>query len=181
MRKYIFPALAIVLVLGYFLGSCKKSDDSLPNQDPKIITTKVAPAGGCDAELLAGQHIHVGWVTTSFEGDILTITYMLDEPGWYLKATHLDVQYVFGNIPMTRKFKPKVGLFQFKKTFNPAKEIVEWTEVVDLTKLEIDDYMQSPKIYIAAHAEVTGNGNEGAWAGDRLFYKSWARYFYCTP
>jgi len=41
--------------------------------------------------LYAGQTMPVGTVTASLSGNIVTVTYQMDKPGWCLSATHLYV------------------------------------------------------------------------------------------
>ena len=54
-------------------------------------------------DLIAGQHIDVGDVTVWNDGDYLYVTYVVNEPGWYLTETHLHVACDWEDIPQTKK------------------------------------------------------------------------------
>ena len=62
-----------------------------------------------------------------------------------MTESHLAVEAKFGDIPMTPTGNPKIGLFEFSETHDPAVTSYEYV---------IDNIMGLEMVYIAAHAVV---------------------------
>lgn len=123
-------------------------------------------------DLIAGQHIDVGSVTLTREGDILTVKYLTTDP-WKICETHAHVAGSLEDIPQTGSGNPKVGHFDCSESFSPGVNMA--TCEFDLEELGLDD---AEMLFIAAHAVVkTSDQEETAWGEDCPFPgRNWALY-----
>lgn len=97
-------------------------------------------------DLLADQDINVGYVQVCGDGDILTVEYVITEPGWVITQTHLAVADSLAGIPQTKKGNPKVGQFDYSLSHEPP--------VTSYAYPPIDVSGLGDPLYIAAHAKV---------------------------
>lgn len=95
-------------------------------------------AGSEELELYAGQHTLVGSVTIANDGDAVSVTYTIDDPGWIITETH-----VYADTIAPQRHAP--GRFPYGDSGVQATELSYDVEV-DAT---CDD-----TIYVAAHAVV---------------------------
>jgi hypothetical protein len=128
-----------------------------------LMITAILGFAGTEADpfvtdLIAGQHTDVGDVTVWNDGTYLNVTYVVNEPGWYLTETHLHVACDLEDIPQTKKNNPIPGRFDYKGEHD---YITEYTYAIPLSEIECDD------VFIAAHAVVEGP-MEGCSAWDDL-------------
>jgi hypothetical protein len=73
-----------------------------------------------EVDLIAGggsskSALDVGSVNYTYDNGTLTVTYLIEEEGWYLNETHFD--YSKGDlseIPLNKGGNPKIGQFDFK-------------------------------------------------------------------
>jgi len=134
-------------------------------------------SGSVSVPLIAGQHIEVGFVAISFDGDYLYVAFRTTD-GYYLNETHLYVNF-------TAPTTSAPGLFPFKNESLPdGTQTDEYT--ISLDNLTLTEWPEI--IYIAAHATVYceswpdngGAGTETAWAnppGWTQFDGGWGGYF----
>lgn len=128
--------------------------------------------------LFAGQHIDTGTVTVRNDSGNLYVTFTTQN-GWKMVESHLAVTTSLSLIPQTPKGNPKIGLFPFKRSYNPA--VVSDEYVISLDQY---GYVEGTVLYIAAHAALvkvingvvvqseTGWGNGTGFPGN-----NWAMYF----
>ncbi len=133
--KNMFFALIIIVMLAALF--------------PAMVT-----AHGASPSLLAGQNEFAGIVQVSNDADYLTVRYW-PKAGWCLNETHLHVADSLEAIPQNRGGAIP-GKFDYKNDHDCARE---FTYVIPL------DWPIGTKVYIAAHAVMTGpDGEETAWA-----------------
>ena len=99
-------------------------------------------------ELYAGQDIDVGEVQVWNDFDTLYVKYVVDEPGWCMTETHLDVQTSVDLFPVNKKGNPQPGLFDYKTEHDPC--VTEYTYEVPLP----DTWAVGDSLFIAAHAAL---------------------------
>lgn len=120
------------------------------------------------ADLIAGQHILIGVVTVVQNGDFLDVSYIIEEPDWFIEETHLHIATNYYDIPQTKKGSPKIGHFDYKEDH-------DWISSYTYS-IPFDPEWCGVELFFAAHAAVS-NG-ETAWAGDLpLLGKRWGFYF----
>jgi hypothetical protein len=183
--------LVLIFLVPFFIISCQK--DQQVKKTPETLANHLLKNGGVTdpdvtTDLIAAQNIDIGDVTAFFneDGTVITVTYNIDVPGWSLRETNLDVQYLFSNLPTNPGGNPAIGQFQFGEAFSPSSGETSWTIDINLEELDPDDFTQATAtIYLAAHAEVkysgSGYGKESAWGdGEPFEGASWATFFECT-
>lgn len=133
--------------------------------------------------LLAAQHIDIGDVVVQRIGDTLYIKFIIQEEGWFLVETHVDVRDDQYMIPQTTAGNPIPGKFNHRMDHDTRVTEYEWA--VDVSSLGT-----SVPLYIAAHAHVLHDYEEyevedkfeSAWAGDEPFYgDNWAKFLIYDP
>ena len=122
--------------------------------------------------LIAGQNHIAGTVTVDVEGDNLIITYTTNDD-WTLDATHLSITNCEeGSFPSTNSGNPKIGKFEYSSTHDTSVNQVIYT-------IPLDDVTE--EFCFAAHAEVSGETGETAWAeGSDFGGNSWAMFVEAT-
>jgi len=103
--------------------------------------------GTTQVDLIAGQFTDVGTVTVVDHGTEIWVTFKVEEPGWYLTETHLDIQTNPASFPLTKTNNPKVGQFAHSDTYELGDMVTEVT-------YKIADSFGDNDIYVAAHAVV---------------------------
>ncbi|MGA1790388.1 MAG: putative metal-binding motif-containing protein [bacterium] len=153
----------------------------------------------CTLSLMAGQHIHVGYLNVAVDsgGENLVVTYDLTgdeftQGEWGLLETHLYLDSVppDNSAPGTFPFLHDGDYYNGYEQIDSYK--IPLSALSDYFGIDCNEEFNIYEIYIAAHAEVTPLGDsmdiyseETAWAGDPenpLYIrpdKNWAMYFYC--
>lgn len=141
-----FPKVIIFLLISFIALSCEKDQQEQPDYNLVDSDLKV-DLNGCPmvTDLIAGQHYDVGDIIITNDQANIYVTYLMNEPGWYLKATHMHVAETVSGIPQNRKGNPKVGHFEYQMEHNMA---LEYTITVP------HSYASGTDIVIAAHAVV---------------------------
>ena len=118
--------------------------------------------------LIAGQNHIAGTVIVDVDGDNLIITYTTNDD-WTLDATHLSITNCEeGGFPATNSGNPKIGKFEYSSTHDSGTTEVVYT-------IPLDDVTET--FCFAAHAEVSGETGETAWAeGADFGGNSWAMF-----
>ena len=118
-------------------------------------------------DLIAGQNTIVGTVSVESDGVDLSIVYRTTG-SWTMTDTHMSI----GNcaeqwIPVNGGGNPKVGQFEAE-----AVHVSETLVIYMIAVSALDE-----NYCFAAHADVTGNGNESAWAeGVNFEGRQWAMF-----
>ena len=122
--------------------------------------------------LIAGQNHIAGTVTVDVDGDNLIITYTTNDD-WELDATHLSITNCEeGSFPSTNSGNPKIGKFEYSSLHDTGVNQVIYT-------IPVDDVTET--FCFAAHAEVSGETGETAWAeGSDFGGNSWAMFVEAT-
>jgi hypothetical protein len=162
-------------VLTAALAGCTEETGVTESLDEELTTDTTAAADTVQAgeafttNLLAGQTLKIGEVSVLLDGDEILIRYLSTDPEWMILSTSLSVESNLEDIPLTNTGNPKIGLFEFSGSYNPA---------ISDTTYKIPVAGRS-SVVIAAYAEViTGDNEEGAWAeGTQFPGSSWASYF----
>lgn len=150
-------------------------DDDHGNNDG----TDVPLVDGNCAIYRAGQHIVVGSVCVTLDGDNLLVDYIM-EGGWQLSEPHLWVGETLNTAPRTSKGSPIPGQFPYTAS---VMGVDTYTFTIPVSDLGIDpeSYCADPsKLLVGAHGVVSKSGQtESAWAGETRFTKkgNWATYF----
>jgi hypothetical protein len=97
-------------------------------------------------DLFADQDILIGEVVVQRVGDLLYVTYVINEEGWFITKTHLAVGDVLDDIPQTKKGNPIPGQFDYVVCHDPM--------VTEYTYPPIDVSGFTNPLYVAAHADV---------------------------
>ena len=173
MKMKIMKLPGFIVCLAFIFFSCENDKEA---SEQSVLAQGVKDACEITVELMAGQFTDVGEVTALLDGPTLTVTYIIDEPGWCISSTHLDVQLAPANFPMTKKGNPKIGHFVYSESLDCE---TYWEQEIELAIL--DGWQTGAQIFIAAHAEVEGEyGDETAWGeGPWQFNPNagWAMYF----
>ena len=94
--------------------------------------------------------VDIGEVSVSDDGTDLTVTYLVDEPGWCLTATQVDVaETAPGDFEINKKGSPQIGKFEFKETHDPC--VTTHTETIAFSDVGTVNY-------VAAHADTLQDG-----------------------
>lgn len=123
----------------------------------------------CEVDLLAGQDIDVGSVTTEVDGDVVTVTFETTDD-WYLAETHVEVVDDPSKFPTGGNGNPKVGHFDDGgAVYGPGVQ----TDSFDIDANAEDDSDEGPPYYVGAHAVVyhvdcDGEGESSFWATNVL-------------
>ncbi len=169
----ILKLLGFILILAFISFSCENDKEA---NEQYVPAQGMKDACEITVELMAGQFTDVGEVTALLDGPTLTVTYIIDEPGWCISSTHLDVQLAPANFPTTKKGNPKIGHFAYFESLNCE---TYWEREIELAIL--DGWQTGDRIFIAAQAELeAGYGDETAWGeGPWQFNPNagWASYF----
>ncbi|MDH7942604.1 hypothetical protein QGM61_02115 [Pseudohongiella sp. SYSU M77423] len=157
---------------GHNHGSNDDDDSAGSGDDVAVVD------GNC-AIYRAGQHIVVGSVCVTLDGDNLLVDYILED-GWELSEPHLWVGTSLDDAPTTRKGSPSPGQFPYTAS---VMGVGTHTFTIPASDLGIDpeSYCADPSaLLVAAHGVVSKSGQtESAWAGETRFTEkgSWATYF----
>ncbi len=91
-------------------------------QDEPLVI-ELMPAMPCSEEyttdLIAGQNIRVGYIKVAPVDGLLTVTYKLTEPDWYLAETHLALVESLDEI-VNGGDNPQPGQFKYKQEHEPG-------------------------------------------------------------
>jgi hypothetical protein len=132
--------------------------------------------------IYAGQSILIGHLLVCNDAENVYVKYVLDEPGWVMLETHVEVGDVVDEIPQTDCFNPIPGHFSQGENYDLGAMVTE-----DEFSFTIGDQMTDYIIVIAAHAAVahitdgTVDRSETAWTateiGEEPFLgKNWATF-----
>ncbi len=160
----------LTLALSLTVGAACSDGIMAPDQgllgpgSSSIGSSALISTDGGMVDLIAGQNMDVGYVMVSGPvGGELTITYVIDEPGWCLTETHFAVVDDFEDFQtegyLNKKGNPKVGQFPYGD--DDIACLTEWSETVPAPPAPDGEWM------IAAHAVVESGG---AGSGDFLLY-----------
>jgi hypothetical protein len=148
MKSNVFRILSLAIGLSLIVGSCAKNEHSGPQPGTWSLEDIMLVVPDCDnpvsADLIAGQHTCVGYVSAERSGNTVTVTYRIEDPLWSISEIHLAV----GEVPVTRKANPMVGKFGINE---------EYDEPVKSKTFEMEVFIDGPVIPIAAHAVVRKN------------------------
>lgn len=141
----ISKAILIVL-LSFVTISCEKDDIQQPADTQSGIEYKLNDAG-CPhvTDLIAGKQYDVGDIIITNDESNIYVTYLINEPGWYMKLSHMHVAQFEHEIPQNHKGNPKIGKFEYQMEHNKA---IEYTIAVPYT------WPAGTDIVVAAHAVV---------------------------
>ncbi|MCP4252153.1 MAG: PKD domain-containing protein [Candidatus Scalindua sp.] len=103
--------------------------------------------------LFAGKTIDAGTVNILSDGNNLIIRINTDN-GWMLCGTHVSVKDTVDEIPQTKKGNPRVGRFEFSRSY--ASELVSDEYILPLSDI---DKNGDSSIVIAVHADVRKAGS----------------------
>ena len=165
MKKQFYLLITAFIALSLFFTACNKEPDYFADAIPSISAGALAnivlqPANTCGgivtSNLIAGKDFDtpIGYVSvTQGEGDdFLTITYLIDKPGWFITETHFGVYDEWENFP-GYPLNPKIGNFNFNK--DDHNYVTNFSFQIDLEDfVEPDDHTLS----IMAHATVINKG-----------------------
>jgi len=151
MKKLSY-LIVLILILGLALTGCTflsnigqaPATEQKYNEDNPNLNVFEAQ------DLVAGQNTKVGTVTVWNDAQYLYITYLIDEPDWYLTETHLAVATLCSEIPQ-KKGNPTPGHFPYSTEHDPA--VKEWTYEIPL------DWECGTTLCIAAHAALLNLDN----------------------
>lgn len=154
MKNPDFLSKAILIVLlSVFAVSCEKDEVQQDIGSQPEIAYKLNDSG-CPhvTDLIAGQHIDVGDIIISNDQANIYVTYLINEPGWYMKLSHMHIAEDVSGIPQTHKGNPKVGKFDYQMEHNHA---TEYTISVPYS------WSAGTNIVVAAHAVVDYDASTG--------------------
>jgi len=163
MKKVLFLIVSIVILGLVFAGCGGITNITTPGTtETESISylTRNGYEGPYDKdspkiiELLAGQDINVGQVEVWNDAENLHITYVIDEPGWYLTETHLHVACDESDIPQNKKGNPIPGHFDYSSEHEISDIEIEEPFVISL------DSIGCCNPVIAAHAVVVHVADE---------------------
>jgi len=145
-KKIQFVAMAILIMT----VACEKEESVDPQLmgPPDFSFTSIV---GVDMEhpyvqqLWAGQNLDVGEVQVWNDGEIIYVTYLIDDPDWCLTETHLHVANTMEEVPQ-KNGNPIPGQFDFKEEHDC---ISEYTYEVPYSEWYCND-----DVVIATHAVV---------------------------
>lgn len=158
-------------------GSDDDSGSGGDDGDTPVVDTPVID-GDC-AIYYAGQHIVVGSVCVSLDGDNLLVDYIMED-GWDLSEPHLWVGESLDSAPTSGNGGPIPGRFPYTAS---VMGVDTQTFTIPLSDLGLDaeSYCADPStLLVGAHGVVSNGGQtESAWAGETRFSKkgNWATYF----
>lgn len=129
--------------------------------------------------LMAGQHMDAGAVTAWNDENGVLYVGIHATGEWRISESHLAVADSLEGIPQTRSGNPKVGRFEWQRSYEPP--------VADDVYV-IDGHAVGDELVIALHAVVAPMGaggetgeSETAWAAGEPFPgRSWATWFRYT-
>ena len=139
---WILAAVAMIVAVMPLAGATAATET-----EPMVVDLIVD--GGTDST----TWVNIGGVQVWDDGITLTVTYVVDEAGWCLTSTAVDIQtdaLEDGDFARTKKGAPKVGKFAFKADHDPC--VTTHTETIDLSALDGD------VTAIAAHADTLQAG-----------------------
>lgn len=158
MNRKCLGIIMVVLLLSAFTGFASADGECEP----------------VTVDLIAGQHTDSGDMVISNDNESLSVSYATQD-GWKLTETHVHVACTLSGIPQTKTGNPKVGNFDYQRTYNPP--VTEDTYEISLEGLNCDS------VVIAAHAVVVKAVNgvivktETGWGeGPGFPGKNWAMY-----
>lgn len=159
-KKGIMFILALITV-GLTYQSCEEVDMT----DRQTLKDLVIDYPCKEVCLVAGQHMQVGTVIVSQDGDDIHVTYNVTESGVYLTEIHLDIFADLDQFDAAKKLSGGgaiPGKFEFKKSWKASAMMTSYTVVVP--KEYINEIAPNADcFYIASHAALS-NG-ETAWGG----------------
>lgn len=144
MRKRNVIVISLIALFGVFTSCSENVFDTVEKKSALELKTTCGETFITD--LVAGQNIVVGNVTTSIDGSVLTVTYNITEEGWLITETHLAVEESFSEIPLNKKGNPKIGNFEYSDEFDTPQTSVSYT-------IDVEGFSH---VFIAAHAVVGG-------------------------
>ena len=132
--------------------------------------------------LIAGQHIDVGDVVVTQDGNQVCVSFEITEDGWYLVETHVSVVTNVADFPRNGNNGPAIGHFPLGTSHNDQARSYEACVTLDNLGCNAD-----AELFIAAHASVERYHDgcvqqETAWGNGADFGGgSWAMYFSHGP
>lgn len=99
--------------------------------------------------LYAGQTTLIGHVLVWNDGDQICVRYLLDEPGWVMVETHVEMGDEVSDIPQTKSLNPIPGRFSQCDHYD-----IDAMTTEDEFLFPIDGEMNDGTVIIAAHAAV---------------------------
>lgn len=140
------PKVTVFFFIALLALSCEKDQQeqlSYNQVDPEL----KLDVNGCQVvtDLIAGKQYDVGDIIITNDLENIYVTYLMNEPGWYLKETQMHVAGDVSGIPQTRRGNPKVGNFDYQMEHDMA---YEYTYTVPL------EWAAGTDIVVAAHAVV---------------------------
>jgi len=140
--------LTILLIISVLLGGCAKKEKFDLKPEPVSLENILLVQPDCDnpvmADLIAAQHYEIGYILAERNGNLVTVTYQIEDPLWSILEIHLAV----GEIPSTKKNNPMVGKFGINE---------EYEYSVKSKTFEVEIEWDAPILPIAAHAVVRKN------------------------
>lgn len=117
--------------------------------------------------IYAGQNILIGQVSVINDEDNFYITYVIENPDWWLDLTHIHIATTLAGIPRNGAGIPVPGRFAYQTVHDPA--VQDYVYVIPRTA-----FKNKTEVVFAIHADVrktnptTGETiqEETAWAGD---------------
>ncbi len=198
-RHRLGRVLGVVVGAGLFVAgaSCAVDGETDAEGPQALRSVELGEPGEHCVHLMAGQHIHVGWVCAEVDHDVDTssecgagssgaviVTYET-HGGWYLTEEHLAVGDELDDIPTNNAGHPKNGHFPYHDE-DPAGHTSR-SFVVPLCAFGLDggdEHCDPVTGYFAAHAVVKkdhegGCQEETAWGEGEEFPANggWAMYF----
>jgi MYXO-CTERM domain-containing protein len=132
--------------------------------------------------LIAGQHIDVGDVVVTQDGNQVCVSFEITEDGWYLVETHISVVTDVADFPRNSNDGPAIGHFPMGTSHSDQETSYEACVTLDDLGCNAD-----AELFIAAHASVERYHDgcvqqETAWGNGVDFGGgSWAMYFSHGP
>jgi hypothetical protein len=147
MKKFYSSAAMLSAIL-FLMAGCAKKEGFGPKPETFSADEIMLVMPDCNnpvsSDLVAGQHTRVGSVQAKRTGNLVTVTYRIEDPVWSIREIHLAV----GEIPVTKKGNPMVGRFGINE---------EYDAPVRTKTFEVEISHGGPVIPVAAHAVVWKN------------------------
>lgn len=132
--------------------------------------------------IYAGQTTLIGHLLIWNDGEQIYAKYVLDEPGWAMLETHIEVGDGVSDIPQTKSLNPIPGMFSQGDHYD-----IDAMTTEDEFFFPIDGEMNDDSVIIAAHAAVVHisdgqiDRGETAWTATEIGMEpfpgnNWATY-----
>jgi hypothetical protein len=175
----ILPVLLIMATT--IISSCQRENliNDLPLKVP-VKSFSLSQSSPSMINLIAGQHINVGYISLSFDTNNLYVDY-ITTGGWYMEEIHLWIGSSINTIPMGKGENPRIGHFPYK--YENLNKVDNFRVTIPLSSIGGYSGICDQMFYIAAHAVVVKTSfdqvlEETAWGeGDRFAKGNWAMYF----